>query len=63
MSEPTMYTSTNATTSPSTSTSALKYTISFQPSSVGNYTPDIIVFKNVSNLNKSEMPNVLKFEI
>ena len=29
----------------------LKYTISFQPNpSVGNYTPDKIVFKNVSHL-------------
>ena len=35
-----------------TSTSkVLKYTISFQPNpSVGNYTPDKIVFKNVSHL-------------
>ena len=30
--------------------SELQYTVSFQPSKVGNYTPDIIVFKNVSHL-------------
>ena len=27
-----------------------KYTVTFQPNNVGNYTPDKIVFKNVSQL-------------
>ena len=31
-------------------TKKLLYTVSFQPNIVGNFTPDIIIYKNVSNL-------------
>ena len=52
MSDPTMYTSTSATTSPSTSTrtsAPLIYTITFKPNSAGS--PDLVTYRGISNIS------------
>ena len=52
MSEPTMYNSTSATTSPSTSTrtsAQLIYTITFKPNSAGS--PDLVTYRGISNIS------------
>ena len=55
MSELTMYPSTSATTSPSTSTrtsAPLIYTITFKPNSAGS--PDLVTYRGISNINITE---------
>ena len=52
MSELTMYPSTSATTSPSTSTrtsAPLIYTITFKPNSAGS--PDLVTYRGISNIS------------
>ena len=55
MSELTMYPSTSATTSPSTSTrtsAPLIYTITFKPNSAGS--PDLVTYRGISNISITE---------